>query len=253
MNVAATWARPNVSRTIWQIERAPIGNRFLMDLPAREGALIYPHLTLDELRSHEVLQEFEQPVKYVYFVSSGVASILKVTQDGKSVEVGISGKEGCTGLPLAVGFRTSTCRIVVQIPGTAYRISAERLLEILPKCPQLQNRMQRYSHIMAMQSEQIACCNRLHEVDERLARWLLMSQDRIESDVIPLTQEFTSHMLGTRRASVSVAARVLQQAGLICYSRGSVQIVNRAGLEQASCECYQLMCRHTETWAREAA
>jgi CRP-like cAMP-binding protein len=204
------------------------------------------------MRRQDVLQECEQPVRYVYFIESGVASVLNVTDDGRSVEVGIVGKEGCTGLPLAVGLQTSICRVLVQIAGTAFRIAGPKLIATLHQCPVLQSRMQVHSQIIAMQSAQIACCNRLHEVDGRLARWLLMSQDRMESDLLPLTHEFISQMLGTRRSSVTVAAGVLQRAGLIRYVRGSIKIADRQGLEEASCECYQLLHRHTDMWAREA-
>jgi len=253
MATTETLVRPSANKTLVHVEGNQIGNRILLNLPARECALLYPQLTFVEMRSQEVLQECEQAVKYVYFIESGVASVLTVTEDGRSVEVGVSGKEGCTGLPLAVGFRTSVCRVVVQVAGTAFRIAAPKLIAILQQCPRLKSRMQQYGHIMAMQSAQIACCNRLHEVDGRLARWLLMSHDRMESDLLPLTQEFIAQMLGTRRASVTVAAGVLQRAGLIRYVRGSVKIADRQGLEEASCECYRLLHRHTELWTSEAS
>jgi CRP-like cAMP-binding protein len=244
--------RPSTDGTSLQVEGNPIGNRLLLNLPARECALLYPQLAFVEMRSQDVLQECEQPVRYAYFIESGVASVLNITEDGRSVEVGISGKDGCTGLPLAVGLKTSVCRVVVQIAGTAFRIAAPKLLGTLQQCPRLQSRIQQYSHFLAMQSAQIACCNRLHEVDGRLAKWLLMSHDRLESDLIPVTQEFVAQMLGTRRSSVTVAAGILQRAGLIRYVRGSVKITDRQGLEEASCECYRLLRKHTETWIREA-
>jgi CRP-like cAMP-binding protein len=204
------------------------------------------------MRSHDVLQECEHAVKYAYFFESGVASVLNVTEDGRSVEVGIFGKEGCTGLPLAVGLKTSVCRIVVHKSGTAFRIAGPRLMAALHQCPRLQSRMQQYSHLMAMQSAQFAYCNQLHEINARLARWLLMSQDRVESNLIPVTQEFIAQMLGIRRASVTVAAGLLQQAGLVRSTRGSVRIVDRQGLEEASCECYQIISNRTDMWSREA-
>ena len=244
--------RPSPNRTSLQMEGTPIGNRLLLNLPAPECALLYPELTYVEMRSQDVLQECEQPVRYAYFIESGIASVLNVAEDGRSVEVGISGKEGCTGLPLAVGLKTSICRVVVQIGGTAFRIAGPKLAAILQQCPRLQSRIQQYSHIIALQGAQIACCNRLHEVEGRLARWLLMSHDRMGSDILPLTQEFIAQMLGTRRASVTVAAGVLQRAGLIRYVRGSVKIADRQGLEEASCGCYRLLQRHTDMWTREA-
>jgi len=172
--------------------------------------------------------------------------------DGKSVEVGLAGKEGFVGLPLVVGLSTSPTRVVAQVAGSAFRIRASDFMLALRRCPQLERQLNRFTHAMAMQATQVAACNRAHEVDERLARWLLMSQDRLGGDLIPLTQEFLAHMLGTRRASVTVAAGILQKAGLIKYTRGAVNVVNRAKLEDASCECYQSMVRQSNNWELES-
>jgi CRP-like cAMP-binding protein len=235
------------------VEGNPVRNEILLGLPPQECDAILPALTFVELRSHDVLQESEEEIKYVYFVDRGMVSILSIMQDGKSVEVGLTGKEGCTGLPLAMGFKSSDTRAVVQIEGTAFRISSAALLKLIKQCPVLVIRMQRFALFMALQGSQVAACNRLHEVDERLARWLLMSQDRVGGKVVNLTHEFLGHMLGTRRSSVTVAAGVLSRAGLIVYNRGSVEIQSRSGLEDAACECYGLIRRHTETWHRESA
>jgi CRP-like cAMP-binding protein len=162
-------------------------------------------------------------------------------EDGKSVEVGLTGKEGFVGLPLVVGFHSSPSRVIVQIDGSAYRINAKTLVAILQKCRILERRLQRYSQVLAAQASQVAACNRLHEVDQRLARWLLMSQDRIGTDIVPLTQEFLAHMLGTRRSSVTVATSILQKAGFVKYTHGQVNVVDRQGLENASCECYRAL------------
>src|SRR4029077_1848122 len=140
--------------------------------------------------------------------------------DGKSVEVALIGKEGFVGLPVIFGFKTSALRVVTQADGTAYRVDVPTLLKILPDCPELERRLQRFSMILAMQSTQLAACNRLHDVEERLARWLMMSHDRIGGKTMPLTQEFLGQMLGARRSSVSVAASMLQKAGMITYTRG---------------------------------
>ena len=145
------------------------------------------------------------------------------------MEVGLTGKDGFVGLPLIVGFSSGPTQAVVQIAGSAFRIGARAIAQTVKQCPTLANRLQRYVQVLAMQGTQVAACNRLHEVDERLARWLLMCQDRIGSSMVPLTQEFLAHMLGTRRASVTVAAGILQKAGLITYSRGHVNIVAGAG------------------------
>jgi CRP-like cAMP-binding protein len=234
------------------VEGNPVRNAILLGLPAQESEVILPALTFVELRAYDVLQESEEEIKYAYFVDSGMVSILSIMQDGKSVEVGLTGREGCTGLPLAVGFKSSDTRAVVQIPGAAFRISAPGLLKILRQCPVLARQMQRFALFLAMQGSQVAACNRLHEVDERLARWLLMSQDRVGGKVVNLTHEFLGHMLGTRRSSVTVAAGVLSKAGLIAYNRGHVKIQDRSGLEDASCECYGLIRRHTDMWSKES-
>jgi CRP-like cAMP-binding protein len=235
------------------IEGNPVCNEILLGLPSQERDAIFPQLTFLPLKTHEVLQDTEEPIKYAYFVDSGMVSILSVMRDGKSVEVGLTGKEGCTGLQLAAGFKTSDTRALVQISGTGFRISASELLKVLPRCPTLGRRMQQYGLLLAMQGSQVAACNRLHEVDERLARWLLMSQDRIGVDggVVPLTHEFLAHMLGTRRSSVTVAAGLLAKAGLITYTRGQVKIENRSRLEDAACECYDLIRKHTARWNKE--
>lgn len=230
-----------------------IHNRLLSDLPDGECQSIFPQLVFLELKTHVVLNETGQPIKYAYFMNSGLASVLNVMEDGKSVEVGLAGKEGFVGLPLLVGYQSSPSRVIIQIEGSAFRISARALIEVLRKCPTLEKRLQRFGQIMGIQSAQVAACNRLHDVDERLARWLLMSQDRIGSDLVPLTQEFLAHMLGTRRSSVTVAAGTLHKAGLITYTRGHVNIVNRAELIDAACECYGALLRQTSDWSKESA
>ena len=171
--------------------------------------------------------------------------------DGKSVEVGLAGKEGFVGVPLLAGFSTSPSRVVMQVDGNAFRISPVDLQDVLEVCPNLNRNLQRFGQVLGMQATQVAACNRLHEVDQRLARWLLMSQDRLSGDVVPLTQETLSNMLGTRRASVTEAAGILQRAGLITYHRGDVKIDDRRGLEAASCECYFAMKRLAEKWSGE--
>ena len=177
-----------------------------------------------------------------------MASIMNVMPDGKSVEVGLTGQEGFVGLPIAVGFETSPTLAVMQVAGTAFRMHADAIKTILRVSPQLAEQLHRYSFELAFQGAQLAGCNRLHEVDERLARWLLMSQDRVGSSNFLLTQESLSTMLGTRRASVTIAAGMLQKAGLITYQRGHVKIKNRGALERASCECYRILNQQLKSW-----
>ena len=235
------------------VEGNPVKNELLLGIPAQEWNLILPLLTFVQLRTHDVLQESEESIRYVYFVNSGMVSVVSVMQDGKVVEVGISGKEGCTGLPLLVGFRTSDTRSVVQIEGDALRMGSQNAVKALLRCPILTKRMQQYVFFMSMQSSQVAACNRLHDVEERLARWLLMSQDRVGGNLVNLTHELVAHMLGTRRSSVTVAAGLLSKSGLITYNRGHIKIESRTNLEDAACECYALLCRHSDQWRNELA
>ena len=229
-----------------------IHNELLLGLPAKEAELLIPKLEFVRLKVHHVLHEPGDTLKSAYFCNSGLISILSIFPDGKSVEVGLVGKEGFIGIPLVAGFRSAPTRAVAQIEATAFRISGETLAALLRPCPVLERRLQQFAQIMAMQTTQIAACNRLHEVEERLARWLLMSAERIGSDSVPLTQDLLAQMLGTRRSSVTVAAGMLQKAGLIAHTRGDVRIVDRKGLEEASCECYAIMRRQIEKWRAEA-
>lgn len=229
-----------------------ITNEILLDLPRKERDLVSPKLELVRLGLRHVLHEPGDTLKSAYFCNSGLISILSVFPDGKSVEVGLVGKEGFVGLPLVAGFRSATTRAVVQIEGTVFRIDGEALAIVLRQCPTLERRLQQFAQIMTMQVTQIAACNRLHEVEQRLARWLLMSADRIASNSVPLTQELLAQMLGTRRSSVTVAAGILQKAGLIAYTRGDVRITDKTGLKEASCECYAIMQRQVSEWKREA-
>lgn len=235
------------------IDGQTVENEILLALPPKEREAIFSQLTFVELRTHDVLHEPGEPIKFGYFMNTGMTSILTVLAEGKSVEVGLTGKDGFVGLPLIVGFSSGPTQAVVQIAGSAFRINARILAQALRQNPVLTNRLQRYVQMLGMQGTQVAACNRLHEVDERLARWLLMCQDRINSNFVPLTQEFLAHMLGTRRASVTVAAGMLQKAGLIVYSRGHVKIVDRTRLESATCECYAIMRQQDERWRNERA
>lgn len=229
-----------------------IHNEILLALPPRERELLFPKLEFVRLKVHHLLHETGDTLKSAYFCNSGMISILSVFPDGKSVEVGLVGKEGFIGVPLVAGFRTSPTRAIAQIDASAFRVDSDTLVALLRECLSLERRLQQFSQEMAMQVTQIAACNRLHEVDERLARWLLMCADRVGSNSVPLTQEFLGQMLGTRRSSVSVAAGMLERAGLITHSRGDVQIIDRERLEEAACECYQIMQVQMRDWRAEA-
>ena len=226
-------------------------NEILLSLPKNEWDTVFPKLEFVRLNKHYVLHEAGDTLKSAYFCNRGMISILSVFPDGKSVEVGLVGKEGFVGMPLIAGFRSASNRAIVQMDATAFRVNADALTALLRHCPSLERTLQQVAQIMAMETTQIAACNRLHEIEERLARWLLMCADRMGATAMPLTQELLAQMLGTRRSSVTVAAGILQKAGLIRSTRGNVQIVNRSRLEQSSCECFEMMQRQQRKWRKE--
>jgi CRP-like cAMP-binding protein len=230
-----------------------VENEILLALPRAECDAILPKLEFVRLKLHQVLHEAGETLKSAYFCNSGMFSVLNVMPDGKSVEVGLIGKEGFSGTPLVAGFRTSHTRTVVQAEANAFRIDADTFRALLPRSPKLERQLNRFTQLMAVQVTQVAACNRLHEVNERLARWLLMTQDRVGSEHLPLTQEFLGQMLGTRRSSVTVSAGTLQKAGLISYTRGNVTILDRHNLEEASCDCYGLLTRQVKDWQSQDA
>jgi len=229
-----------------------VRNKILLNLSREEFDLVFSKLELVRLKLHQIIYEAGETIKSVYFLNDGLISVLAVQPDGKSVEIGLIGSEGFAGLPLLVGYTSSPTRLITQGDGTAYRCNAETLRQLIQQLPRLEQELHRFGQRLAMQTAQIAACNRLHEVDERLARWILMSQDRILSDNLPLTQEFLAQMLGSRRASVTVAAGILQKAGLISYTRGAVKILDRKKLEEAACDCYGIVQRQLKDWEAES-
>jgi CRP-like cAMP-binding protein len=213
-------------------------NQILKTIPRGEFDLIAPHLEHVELPHHEILHEAGEKIEYAYFLNEGLASLVVLTSDGRSVEVAIVGREGVVGTPLAVGLHRGPYRTIMQISGNGPRIKSEILEEKMRQAPQLRLVMNRYVLVQGLQIAQIAACNRLHEIEQRLARWLLMCHDRVDSELLPVTHEFLAQMLGTGRPSVSLAAGILQKAGTIENLRGTVRIQNRKELEAAACECY---------------
>lgn len=224
-----------------------VNNDLLGRIPEHEFRTVRPLLEFAPLQTQQILQEPGENIEYVILLSSGLVSLLVVTSDARTVEVGMVGKDGCVGGALASGVRVSSQRALVQIPGEAFRIKAEAFLNILDQCPEFRFIVNRYILLQGLQVGQLAACNRLHEVDERLARWLLMSHDRADGNAFPITHDQLARMLGSGRPSVTVAAGGLQRAGVIEYKRGHIKVVNREGLEHAACECYDAMRRiHTE-------
>jgi CRP-like cAMP-binding protein len=218
-----------------------IRNQLLLSIPEAEYVLIRSELEIVSLPHHRCLHEPHQPVDFVYFPSQGVISLVVVLKDGKTVEAGLVGNEGAAGVPAVLGLSRSPLREVVQIAGDGFRMRVGSLRELLRSTPDLQSTLHRYAAGLAMQVAQTAACNRLHNIEHRLARWLLMAQDRVESEVLPITHDFLATMLGTDRPSVSLAASVLQKLQIIHYRRGSLKVVNRKKLERFTCECYAVV------------
>jgi CRP-like cAMP-binding protein len=219
----------------------PIKNRLFLSIPEKEYLALRCELEFVNLPHHRCLHEPHQRVDFLYFPNEGVISLVVELKDGKTVEAGLVGNEGVAGMPAILGLSRSPLRQVVQIPGEGFRIRVEKLKELLPSSPCLEATLQRYAAGLAMQVAQTAACNRLHNIEHRLARWLLMAQDRVESELLPITHDFLATMLGTDRPSVSLAAAELQKSEIIHYRRGSVRVVNRKKLEKFACECYAIV------------
>ena len=221
--------------------RAPATNRLLAALPKKEFLRLLPGLEQVTLRFAEVLYEPGARIQHVYFPNDSVVSLLAAVADRSTLEVGIVGNEGVAGISVFMGMDASPHRAIVQGAGTAMRMRASVMREESEGAGPLRRLLLLYAHSLLTQVSQSAACNRFHMVEARLARWLLMSGDRLGADEFLLTQEFISDMLGVRREGVSKAAGVLQKSALINYSRGHIKILDRAGLEAVSCECYGIL------------
>jgi CRP-like cAMP-binding protein len=216
----------------------PVSNIILLSLSDDDYSSLRPHLEYVNLPNHLVLHQAGAKLEFVYFPNRGLISLVVVMKDGKTAEAGIVGNEGFTGTLAVVGLGRSTLQAVVQITGDGFRVEVGALQDILESTPHLQMILSRYTAIRGMQVAQTAACNRLHDIEQRLARWLLMTQDRVDSAELLITHDFLATMLGTDRPTVSVAAGALQRKKLIEYTRGAVKIVNRKKLENSACECY---------------
>jgi CRP-like cAMP-binding protein len=215
-----------------------VSNIILLSISDSDYSSLRPHLEYVNLPNHLVLHQAGGKLEFAYFPNRGLISLVVVMKDGKTAEAGIVGNEGFTGTPAAVGLGRSPLQAVVQITGDGFRVEVGALQEALQSTPHLQFMLNRYVAIRGMQVAQTAACNRLHDIEQRLARWLLMTQDRVDSAELLITHDFLATMLGTDRPTVSVAAGVLQKRKLIEYTRGAVKIVNRRKLEDSACECY---------------
>jgi CRP-like cAMP-binding protein len=214
-------------------------NRLLASLPADEYARVQPHLSVVPLMFRQVLQSTGEPQRFVYFPAGGVCSMIATMEDGRMVEVGMVGKEGMVGAQALFGAQSGSCEVVVQVPGAyAYVMRTSVFAREMERGGPLYDVVARYATAWLGASMQSAACNGLHTADQRCARWLLQSHDRVEADRFTLTQEFLAVMLGVRRATVTLIAQQLQRAGHILLHRRSVTIRDRAGLEGVTCECY---------------
>lgn len=229
------------------MEKAYSGeNRLLRQLPPEELTRLQPHLKEVRLTQGDVLHRSREVIERVYFLKSGMVSLLAVMRSGEMIETGIVGCEGVVGGSVGTDNWQSFGQATVQLTGTALQISTRQFVDALDDSASLRRLVNRYQGVILMQSQQSAACHALHSVEARLCRWLLQSQDVTQSNVIDLTQEFLSHMLGVQRTSVSVCAHALQKAGLIDYSRGRITVLNRAGVEECACECYAIIRRETD-------
>lgn len=214
-------------------------NRVLSALPTDELAHLTQHLEATALPQQETL--LDGKTAYGYFLEEGMASVVVNLEDGATVEVGVIGFEGVVGIPILLGTSGAPGKTFMQIAGSGFRIKAQHLRNAFEQPGELRHYVQKYMQAFIVQSAQTAACNRLHNIEERLARWLLTCRDRVITDQLHLTQEFLGQMLGAPRTTVTLAAGLLHQAGLIDYSRGMVTIQNRTALERAACECYQIV------------
>jgi CRP-like cAMP-binding protein len=216
----------------------PPGNHLIDLLPKKDRLRFIAACELVELPLAEVLSDPGKPTKYVYFPTAGFISLIAVVKGSPGVEVGMVGREGMLGVQLALGVATAPLHALVQGAGTALRIGTKAFKAELAASPALQSELHRYLYVLMSQLAESTACTRFHQIGPRLARWLLMSQDRSKASSFDVTQEFLAYMLGVRRVGITVAAGAMQKSGLIAYSRGKLTVLNRKGLERAACGCY---------------
>ena len=216
-------------------------NRLLLALPSRDLKRVMPELEHIRCQRAEVLMDADSPLDHVFFPDSGVVSVVAVYADGSVIEMATIGREGCTGMQAFFGAKTSSVRLLVQIPGSAARMSRAAFVRAMDSMPSFRNVMSAYIQAFLEQVLVSVACNGAHSLKERLARWLLMMRDRSDEDVLLITQSLLAEMLGVQRPTITNAAREFERAGLIERGRRQVTILDRQGLIEASCECYQLV------------
>jgi CRP-like cAMP-binding protein len=225
----------------------PLDNKLLASLPRVHFNVLAPHLTTVSLPQGLMAVETGEEVDHVYFPHDGMLSLLMVMRDGKAIETATVGREGVVGAMAGLGLHNSLVRVVVQLPMTASRIASPRFRKAVANSEALRDLCIQFNEILLAQARITAACNALHPIEARFCRWLLQSADRAASDTVPLTQELLAEMLGVRRTSVTEVAGKIQGEGVITYSRGIIKILDRAGLERLSCECYQTLLDHSAT------
>jgi CRP-like cAMP-binding protein len=217
------------------------GNAILAAIPDPEYARMRDRMEPVQLSVKDVIYQPDEPIRHVYFPTTAVLSMIAPVDGEAGVEVATIGREGMAGLPVFLGVTASPNTVFAQIPGVALRMRADHLHEVLTGDGALHGQLHRYIQATMVLLAQNVACNRLHSTEERAARWLLMTADRVNADQFPLTQEFLAQMLGVRRGTVSLTAGLLHQAGLISYRRGIITIEDRAGLHEAACDCYDIV------------
>ena len=229
-----------------QMEKAPANELLHSLLSYQEYRDIILHLECVSLPLGTIIHREYEPISYVYFPNQAMISLVSTMENGSTTEISLIGKEGMVGLPVILGGNSINYEAVVQVTGTAMRIKAEVMKDCFERFPQLRKIILLYVQIRLSYISQLAACNRQHKIEKRLARWLLLVQDCLQTDCLPLTQEFIANMLGTNRAGVTLAAQKLQRQNLINYSRGSIVVTNRECLEANSCECYRVMSKESQ-------
>jgi len=224
----------------------PQQNHILEALPPADRERVFPHLKRVEMPLGMVLYESGDTLRHIYFPTDSIISLLYVLKDGASAEISVVGNDGAIGVALFMGGETTTNRAIVQSAGYAYRLSGKRLKAEFERHGEMLHVLLRYTQALITQMAQTAVCNRHHSVDQQLCRWLLLSLDRLPSNKLTMTQELIANMLGVRREGVTEAAGKLQKLGVIQYSRGQIEVLDRPGLAQLSCECYAVVKKETD-------
>jgi len=220
----------------------PHSNRLLLSLPPRNLKQLAPNLQFIRCEREQILLDLDASIDHVFFPNSGVISVVAVYSDGNVIEMATIGREGCAGVQAFFGAKRSSARLLVQIPGSAAKMSRAAFNRAMKSMPSFRDLMSAYVQAFVEQVLVSAACNGRHSLKERLARWLLTMRDRSDADVMPITQNLLAELLGVQRPSVTHAVAELEEAGLILRGRRQVTILDRQGLIKASCECYQLVC-----------